>query len=110
MSRLGQSAWRLAGTLGWLLILLGAGLLASLLASQLLGEPPDWRQWLNEHGGLFLAWRVLLYSGTLWGWLWLRRRLRAREPDGAAAGRLWRAELAAVVAVLLLEASLFVSA
>jgi len=48
----------------------------------------------------------LLYAATAWGWLWMRRRLRAREPERAAGQRLLRAEVAAIVAVSVLEASL----
>ena len=40
----------------------------------------------------------------------MRRRLRVREPDAVAGQRLLRVEIAAVVAVVALEASLLMQA
>ncbi|MDD3673884.1 hypothetical protein [Thauera propionica] len=110
--------WRL----GWLfnrrvgLALLGTVLLliaavaVNVVGIRIAGGIEGWQRWMDSHTGAFLAWRLLLYAGTVWGWLWTRRRLRAREPDGVAGQRLLRVEIAAVVALLVLEASLLTRA
>ncbi len=46
-----------------------------------------------------------LYAATAYGWWWMRRRLREREPSPEAYQRLLRVEIAAVVALVLLEGS-----
>jgi hypothetical protein len=60
--------------------------------------------------GYFLVWRLCLYGATAYGWVWMRRRLLAREEDGASAARLVRSEIAGVVAIVALEASLLMQA
>lgn len=99
----------LAGALAWVLALLIISLLTNLVGIRLAGGVAGWQHWLSAHSGVFLGWRVLLYAGTAWGWLWMRRRLRAREPGGAAVGRLLRVEIAAVLVLLALEASLLLT-
>ncbi|WP_084824831.1 hypothetical protein [Lampropedia cohaerens] len=74
------------------------------------GGIEGWQRWMAAQSGAFLAWRLLLYAVTAWGWLWMRRRLRAREPERAAGQRLLRAEVAAIVAVIVLEAGLLMQA
>ncbi|OYW19494.1 MAG: hypothetical protein B7Z52_03505 [Burkholderiales bacterium 12-64-5] len=49
--------------------------------------------------------RLLLYAATAYGWWWMRGRLRQREPSAEAHKRLLRTEIAAVIAVVALEAS-----
>lgn len=100
----------LAGALVWVLALLIVSLLANLVGIRLAGDVAGWVRWLSAHSTAFLIWRVLLYAGTAWAWLWMRGRLRAREPDGVAAGRLVRVEVAAVLVLIALEASLLLSA
>lgn len=51
-------------------------------------------------------WRLCLYGATVYGWVWMRRRLLAREEDAQARRRLVRSEIAGVVAIVALEASL----
>ncbi|MNO04981.1 hypothetical protein D3C81_2261930 [compost metagenome] len=55
------------------------------------------------HTDHFLIWRLVLYAGTAWGWLWMRRRVLAREPGGTPQPHLLRADLAAALAVAALE-------
>jgi hypothetical protein len=74
------------------------------------GGIDGWRQWMDAHAGWFLVWRLLLYAVTVYGWLWMRRRLHAREPEGGARQRLLRVEVAAVLAVVALEVSQFMQA
>lgn len=109
MSR-GRGLRSLIGALAWVVALLSISLLANLLGIRLAGDVAGWVRWLSAHSTAFLVWRVLLYAGTAWAWLWMRGRLRAREPDGGAAGRLVRVEVAAVLVLIALEASLLLSA
>lgn len=90
--------------LGALLVLLAA-VAANVIGIHLAGGIEGWQAWLTAHSNHFLAWRLLLYAGTACGWLWMRRRVLAREPDAGTRRRLLRAEMAAVVAVAALELS-----
>jgi hypothetical protein len=97
------------GLLGTLLVLLAA-VVANLIGINLAGGIEGWQAWLTTHSNHFLAWRLLLYVGTAYGWIWMRRRMLAREPDAATRRRLLRAEMAAVAAVVVLEFSPFLQA
>lgn len=90
--------------LGALLVLLAA-VATNVIGIRLAGGIDGWQAWLTAHSNHFLAWRLLLYTGTAYGWLWMRRRVLAREPDAGTRRRLLRAELAAVAAVAALELS-----
>ncbi len=94
----------------WTVLLLVAAIAVNVVGIRIAGGIDGWQRWMDAHAGVFLAWRLLLYGVTVWGWLWMRRRLRAREPDGVAGQRLLRVEIAAVVAVVALEASLLMQA
>ncbi|MDG9757827.1 hypothetical protein N5E31_03500 [Pseudomonas chengduensis] len=94
---------RLGLALLWTLLLLVVTIAANVIGIHLAGGIEGWQQWLTAHTNHFLAWRLLLYAGTAWGWLWVRRRVLAREPG--TRQRLLRAEIAAVVAVMALEIS-----
>jgi hypothetical protein len=95
----------------WGRVLLWVGLVVlvamaiNLTGIRLLGNIEAWREWLRAHSGYFLIWRLCLYSGTAYGWWWMRRRLRQREPSLEAQRRLLRAEIAAVLGLALLEGS-----
>lgn len=101
---------RVGLTLLWTALLLVAAVAVNMLGIRMAGGIDDWQRWMDAHAGVFLAWRMLLYGATAWGWLWMRRRLLAREPDDVAGQRLLRVEIAAIVAVLALEASLLTQA
>lgn len=101
---------RVGLTLLWALGLLVVAIAANVVGIRMAGSIEGWQQWMREHAGLFLVWRLLLYAGTAWGWLWMRRRLRARESDSTTRQRLLRVEIAAVLALVALEASQFVQA
>lgn len=82
----------------------------NVVGIRIAGSIDGWERWMDAHANVFLVWRLLLYGGTTWGWIWMRRRLRAREPEGAAMQRLMRLEIAAVAALLVLEISLLTQA
>jgi uncharacterized BrkB/YihY/UPF0761 family membrane protein len=92
----------------WAILLLVATVAVNVVGIHQAGSIEGWQQWLTAHTGHFLAWRLLLYGGTAWGWLWMRRRVLAREPE--AGKRLLRAEISAIVAVAALEIGQFVQA
>ncbi|MFZ4823969.1 MULTISPECIES: hypothetical protein [Pseudomonas] len=87
----------------WVILLLALAVAVNVLGIQLAGSIESWQQWLADHTGHFLVWRLLLYAATAWGWMWMRRRVLAREPG--ARQRLLQAEIAAVMAVAALEVS-----
>lgn len=94
----------------WALLVLLAAVAANVIGIQLTGGIEGWQAWLTAHSNHSLAWRLLLYAGTAYGWIWMRRRVLAREPDADTRQRLLRAEMAAVVAVAALEISPFLQA
>ncbi|MCK6410345.1 MAG: hypothetical protein L6Q70_14285 [Thauera sp.] len=101
---------RVGRALLWTVLLLIAAVAINAAGIRMADSIDDWQRWMDAHTGVFLVWRLLLYGVTVWGWLWMRRRLRAREPDRVAGKRLLRVEMAAIVAVLVLEASLLMQA
>lgn len=90
------------------LLVLIAATVVNLVGIRMAGSIDGWRQWMHTHSSWFLAWRLLLYAATVLGWMWMRRRVQAREPEGGARQRLLRVEVAAVLAVVALEVSQFV--
>lgn len=92
--------------LGWASLFLGAAMVANLVGIRIVGDVHAWEQGMRKHSVWFLMWRLVLYAGTVTGWIWMRKRLLAREPDRATGQRLLRLEIAAVIAFLVLEASL----
>lgn len=89
----------------WVIAAMTAAIGVNLIGIHLLGSVSAWSRWLESHRWPFLAWRMCLYGGTAWVWWWMHRRVREREPERGARVRLWRAEIAAVLAVLVLEGS-----
>lgn len=103
------SAWgRHAGV-----ALMGALLVAALATAvnvagiRAVGSVDSWQRWLLTHAGYFLVWRLGLYAATAWGWWRMRARMCARlqSPAAETRHRLIRAEIAAAVAVVLIEGS-----
>ncbi|EDV5273614.1 hypothetical protein ABP43_002822 [Salmonella enterica subsp. enterica serovar Mbandaka] len=97
---------RAAKALLWAVVLVAAAVGANIVGIYLLGSVAGWEQWLAAASGYFLVWRLCLYGATAYGWVWMRRRLLAREDDEQARRRLMRSEIAGVVAIVALEASL----
>lgn len=97
-------------TLVWVVLLLAVAIIVNLFGIRLAGGIDNWQQWMKAQAGFFFLWRLLLYILTVYGWLWMRKRLLDREPDEAAYRRLIRMEIAAVLAISVLEISLFLSA
>lgn len=89
----------------WMILLLAIVIIVNAVGIHLAGSIDSWQQWMNTHAGFFFVWRLLLYAITIYGWLWMRRRLLNREPHKATHQRLLRMEIAAVIAILVLEIS-----
>ena len=100
--------------LRWTGLLVGAAVGANIVGSYLVGSVANWERWLAATAGYFLVWRMCLYGATAYGWVWMRRRLLAREAqrgaDRQARRRLLRSEIAGVAAIVALEASLLMQA
>ena len=101
---------RAAKALLWAVVIVAAAVGANVVGIYLVGSVAGWEQWLAAAAGYFLVWRLCLYGATAYGWVWMRRRLLAREAqsgaDKQARRRLVRSEIAGVVAIVALEASL----
>ena len=87
-------------------VIIAAAVGANLVGIYLVGSVAGWERWLAASAGYFLVWRLCLDGATVYGWVWMRRRLLAREEDAQARRRLVRSEIAGVVAIVALEASL----
>ena len=105
---------RAAKTLLWTAVLVAAAVGANIVGIFLVGSIDNWERWLTATAGYFLVWRLCLYGATAYGWVWMRRRLLAREAqrgaDRQARRRLLRSEIAGVAAIVALEASLLLQA
>lgn len=97
---------RAAKALLWTVVLAAVAVGANIVGIYLVGSVARWERWLAAAAGYFLVWRLCLYGATAYGWVWMRRRLLAREDDAQARRRLVRSEIAGVVAIVALEASL----
>ncbi|MDZ5765605.1 hypothetical protein [Stenotrophomonas maltophilia] len=101
---------RAAKALLWTVVIVAASVGANVVGIYLVGSVAGWEQWLVAAADYFLVWRLCLYGATAYGWVWMRRRLLAREAqigaDEQARRRLVRSEIAGVIAIVALEASL----
>lgn len=108
--KLAKPKWLFSRPLGkallWttLVVLVAAGI--NLVGIGVVGDITAWSQWLDDYAGYFLAWRLCLYGATIYGWLWMRRRLYR---DAEARQRLFRAEIGAIAAITLLEVSVLLT-
>lgn len=101
---------RVGQALLWAVVLVAATVGANIVGIYLVGSVAGWERWLAAAAGYFLVWRLCLYGATAYGWVWMRRRLLAREADVQARRRLVRTEIAGIVAIVALEASLLMQA
>ncbi|MDX3928982.1 MAG: hypothetical protein QHC90_24660 [Shinella sp.] len=92
--------------LAWVLLFIAAAAIANLVGIRMAGDIPSWEAWLRKQSLWFLIWRLVLYAGIATGWIWMRKRVLAREPDRVTGHRLRQLEIASVAAFLVLEASL----
>lgn len=105
-SRLARLLGRVGTASVWAFLLVAAAAAVNLIGVRMAGNAEAWDLWMKQHIAWFFAWRLLLYAATIAGWIWMRRRLIAREPGRATHLRLLRIEIAAAVAFIALETSL----
>ena len=98
---------RVAVTLLVILLVVSGAVVVNFFGIKLAGDVPAWESWLKDNAPVFFVWRLLLYAGTAYSWLWMRMRVMQREsaPDGA--NRLRRVEICAVASIVLLEVTNF---
>lgn len=101
---------RAAKALLWTAVITAAAVVANIVGIYLVGSVAGWERWLAASAGYFLMWRLCVYGATAYGWVWMRRRLLTREADPQARRRLLRSEIAGVIAIVTLEASLLMQA
>ncbi|MEZ1376829.1 hypothetical protein QVM80_28640, partial [Enterobacter hormaechei] len=70
---------RVGQALLWAVMLVAAAVGANIVGIYLVGSVAGWEQWLVSAAGYFLVWRLCLFGATAYGWVWMRRRLLARE-------------------------------
>lgn len=97
--------WLTAGTAA--AILLFAWLLA-VVCAPFIGHIQDLAFWFKRYSTALFLWRLCIYVATGYGWMWMRRRLQAREPGADSRRRLLTAEIAAVITICLLESALLI--
>ncbi|CAJ5944466.1 Uncharacterised protein [Burkholderia pseudomallei] len=78
-------------------------ILIHVIGARLVGSVAAWQRWLHSHAWMFALWRLGLYVAIMRGWWWMRTRVRQRESSPDAQRRLMRAEVAAVLAIVLTE-------
>ncbi|MCI4239479.1 hypothetical protein F6X50_18360 [Dickeya dianthicola] len=101
-------SWRTLKVLLWIVAWLVITVTTNVLGIHVVGSIAGWEHWLADAAGYFLLWRLCLYGATVYGWLWMRRRLLLRETRTDDRRRLIRAEVFGVGALLVLEFSLLV--
>ena len=74
-----------------------------IIGVQLVGGVAIWQRWLHAHAWMLALWRLGLYAAIVRGWWWMRTRVRQRENAPESRRRLRRAEIAAVLAIVLTE-------
>lgn len=88
----------------WMLAVAGIAAAVNVAGIDVAGSIGRWELWLRAHAAHFFIWRLLLYAATAYGWLWMRERVRQREPSRETHQRLLRVEIATVITIVLLEA------
>lgn len=83
----------------------------NMIGIQIAGTVENWQHYLTVHSHYFLVWRVILYSLVIIGWLFVKKRLIARELSQDKPSmisfkqRILRIELATAIAFIALEVS-----
>ncbi len=83
--------------------LTAVAIVVHVIGVQLVGSVAGWQRWLRAHAWMFGLWRLGLYAAIVHSWWWMRTRVRQRENSPEARRRLMRAEIAAVLAIMLTE-------
>lgn len=93
------------------LVLMSVAFFINMIGIHVTGTIDNWRNYLSQNAPYFLMWRLVLYSLMIFGWLWVKKRLIAREysqdeqSTTVLKQRLLRIELATAIAFVMLEVS-----
>ena len=101
---------RFSTSLLWVLAILVLAIAVNWVGIHFAGDVKGWSDWLDGHRLYFFVWRLCLYGATAYGWRQMRRRVLRRESSDKARSRLRRVEVAAVLTVLALEATVLLQA
>ncbi|MGL4667647.1 MAG: hypothetical protein ACRCWR_06930 [Saezia sp.] len=101
-----QVAWGLL----WIILVILVSVGVSIAGVHLAGDIAKWGDFLKQYASVFLLWRVFLYAGLVYGWLWMRKRVIAREAshgcdETQAKRRLLVCEVCTAMAILVMEVS-----
>jgi hypothetical protein len=107
VTREGRSLYRRARAFLAVIAIFLVAAIANVIGIWIVGDVSSWGQWLREHSSHFAVWRGALYVGTGLGWWWMRSRVSLRETMPETRTRLLRTEIAAVLAVAILEVTTF---
>lgn len=89
------------GFIGLTLLIMAVAIFFNLFGIYLTGSLESWVVWRADSYWYFFAWRVALYVAMIAGWVWIRRRVYAREPGSRR--RLNRAAIAFAGTIVLME-------
>ena len=84
-------------------------IMVNFVGIELAGDIPSWELWLKDNAPVFFVWRVLLYAATIYGWIWMRKRVLQREETVQSRKRFKRVEICAMASIVLLEVTNFLS-
>lgn len=86
----------------WVLLVIVVALGVCIAGVQVTGDIEQWESWLTKYAPVFLLWRLALYAGLIYGWLWMRKRVIARE-QGQVKRRLLVSEFCALAVLIVME-------
>lgn len=107
-----KTLFKLLLTLLITLLIIVIAIAINLWGIRMAGDIVSWEHWLKEQAPLFFIWRLILYTSTIYGWLWMRKRILQRETSQElqkVQARLRRVEICAVASIVLLEISCFMA-
>lgn len=87
----------------WAVLLTLAVIVIGLLGIEASNDMSGWSHWLKSQATPLLIWRLALYGATAYGWYRMRQRLISEGLSPQQRQRLLCAEVAAAVAISLLE-------
>ncbi|WP_454868455.1 hypothetical protein [Pseudomonas farris] len=87
----------------WAVLITLTVIVIGLLGIEVAHDMNGWSNWLRSQATALLIWRLALYGATAYGWYRMRQRLTSEGLSTPQHQRLLYAEIAAVVAIALLE-------
>jgi hypothetical protein len=77
--------------------------LINLIGIALAGSIGAWSEWLHQHRGYLLLWRLCLYGAVTYAWWRMRRHFQFADDGADTRVRLRRVEVAAACTIVVLE-------